>query len=1075
MYFLKKNLVISALAILLVIVTNASAQESRQEKFSRAEKLFAAALRLKDEDPVQSKEEAIAKLEEARNLYREINEIKRESFCLNWLGNIHLLLGNREKALSYYEQELLLARKIDEPKDIATTLNNMGVAYSRLNKKQKALECYEESLLLRQKINDYSGQGMTLNNMGELYFRSLEIQKGLEKFGEARQAFKIAGDVKGEILALDNIIDAYFLLDEKQSALDSLLEALSVIQKTGNHSSEAETLNLIGMTYSSLGYRQDALKYLNQLLRLHDEKLKDPKGKAQTLNNLGTVYLALGFYRDAWDKFNAALPLMQQASDIAGRGTVLNNIGEFYLLLGNEKKALEYYQKALAVLEQGNFPVFQGQTLNNIAVVYKHSNQNETALEYYKRALALFQKADDAENVAVALNNIGVVYITLRDYGNALEHFDPALKIINQIDNPQMKASTVLNFGVVGLRMGFRKEALDSFQISLSIEREIGNIAGEAEKLYWLMLYWQQEAPRLAIFYGKRAINKYQELRQSIHKLDKETKTVYLKKIESTYRLLIEGLIIHGRVAEAERIVAMLKDEEYYDYFRNEYGVSSELLAKLPLSPEEETALKRDEELGNRIRSLSREREKLRRESKKYPDGLFPHQTRLNEVIKQLTAANNNFKVFLDELKTKFEPKEEKPFQIESPTQALLKELNQPRTAIITTIVGENRLSLILSTMNAPPRAILVETKAEKIEKLAAEFRNAVKDKSIPPQMAGLRLYKELFPAALQKELAATRVENLVWSLDGALRYVPIAALWDGKRYLVERYSNSVITLAGKNNLKLADSRRATWKALGVGMSKQVVVKESDGQSRTFVALEAVPEELCGVVNDPEKALRCGALLKGRKGVFRGNILQDEGEFTLSAFSAALERKYQIVHIASHFTLNAGNETDSYLLLGGEDRRLNLATLRKDFKTKLVGLELLVLSACNTAMSLGLNSNGVEIESFSALAQNQGAKTVVASLWAVADPSTRDLMTEFYHQLQIDRRRGKADALRRAQMAFLQGKYKPGEIPLWRRSPSEKIILNGSQARPQSFKRDDKAPYAHPYYWSPFILTGNWK
>ena len=122
-------------------------------------------------------------------------------------------------------------------------------------------------------------------------------------------------------------------------------------------------------------------------------------------------------------------------------------------------------------------------------------------------------------------------------------------------------------------------------------------------------------------------------------------------------------------------------------------------------------------------------------------------------------------------------------------------------------------------------------------------------------------------------------------------------------------------------------------------------------------------------------------------------------------------------------------------------------------------------------MSSGENSSGSEIEGFGALAQEQGARTVLASLWSVADDSTRDLMTEFYEQLKQNPKTGKAEALRKSQIALLNGKYKPGETSLWRGT----AVFNPGETKQPAFKTDQSAPFAHPFYWSPFILFGNWK
>lgn len=199
-------------------------------------------------------------------------------------------------------------------------------------------------------------------------------------------------------------------------------------------------------------------------------------------------------------------------------------------------------------------------------------------------------------------------------------------------------------------------------------------------------------------------------------------------------------------------------------------------------------------------------------------------------------------------------------------------------------------------------------------------------------------------------------------------------------------------------------------------------------------------------------------------------MLSDD-EFTLQSFQNNLG-KTAIVHIASHFSLNAGNETDSYLLLGGgENRRFSLDALKK---TRLDNIELLTLSACNTAMTSGANSSGVEIEGFGALAQKQGAKTVLATLWAVADDSTGKLMTRFYGNLETEAKLGKAEALRKAQIALLKGKIAADKAKSTK-DRSGIFKANGESDNKQSpFKTSNEAPFAHPYFWSPFVLIGNW-
>jgi len=195
--------------------------------------------------------------------------------------------------------------------------------------------------------------------------------------------------------------------------------------------------------------------------------------------------------------------------------------------------------------------------------------------------------------------------------------------------------------------------------------------------------------------------------------------------------------------------------------------------------------------------------------------------------------------------------------------------------------------------------------------------------------------------------------------------------------------------------------------------------------------------------------------------------LMDES-FTADSMLASLHRKFSLVHIASHFQFKPGNETSSFLLLG-DGSHLTLERI-KNLPNIFGGVELLTLSACDTATS-GEDASGKEFEGFAVLAQRQGAKAVLASLWPVADQSTQLLMQEFYRLREATPGMLKAEALREAQLDLLHGTINGDTFD----NASRGVKINDHQTSSTSFPFNSGAPYSHPYYWSPFILIGNWK
>jgi CHAT domain-containing protein len=158
----------------------------------------------------------------------------------------------------------------------------------------------------------------------------------------------------------------------------------------------------------------------------------------------------------------------------------------------------------------------------------------------------------------------------------------------------------------------------------------------------------------------------------------------------------------------------------------------------------------------------------------------------------------------------------------------------------------------------------------------------------------------------------------------------------------------------------------------------------------------------------------------------------------------ALDEGTPIVHLATHFLFRPGTIADSFLLLG-DGNHLTLEEINYgDFKFN--NIDQLTLSACDTAMGTDVGA-GREVEGLGVLAQKKGAKSVLATLWSIADESTGIFMFRYYSLLQ-EKGMTKAEALRRVQVEFIEGK----------------LLGAGSGNR----------RYEHPFYWAPFILMGNW-
>jgi len=247
--------------------------------------------------------------------------------------------------------------------------------------------------------------------------------------------------------------------------------------------------------------------------------------------------------------------------------------------------------------------------------------------------------------------------------------------------------------------------------------------------------------------------------------------------------------------------------------------------------------------------------------------------------------------------------------------------------------------------------------KAADLNRKVLAFREELMDSSSDPRNLGKEFY-DLLIKPIEPLLEGSRAKRIMWSLDGQLRYIPLAALYDGKSFLIEKYDLSVFTPAGGSALLEREAKKS-WKALAAGVSQAHDVKSDDGVTHHFPPLSGVPAELKGVAS-----------------AMPNSVTLLDKDFTLSNFKAALTNHPSLVHLATHFSFNAGDEASSYMITG-DGKPFRVADARSLTTTSLQGVSLITLSACETALG---GSDGSEVEGISAILQKKGAESVVKAI-----------------------------------------------------------------------------------------------
>lgn len=937
-------------------------------------------------------------------------------------------------------EELHKTRPLDRERVEAERSFTQGVIEARKYAYERAIPFYTRALALYRQVQDRVREEDVLAALGAASYSTSEPEKAI---GYYQQELAIARQIKdrsSEGAALKSLGNAYDYLSQLEKAIGYQEQALAVFREVKDRNGEGRALGNLGRAYGSLGQYEKASGYYEQALAISRE-VKDRQMESLALYSLGAAYTSLSQNEKAIDYQKQALAIARENKDRSGQGMALIALGWVHGVLGQSEKAMSYFKEALAIERDLNDRTGEIATLIDIGTY--GGLDDDTSIIYYGQALAVAREVKYRLGEGEALENLGWSYANLKKYEKAIGYCEQALAIEREIKDRQGEGETLSVLGDAYNALSQYEQASGYYAQALVISREVRDRVNEARELSGLMDIWQASGRRrLAIFYGKQAVNTVQSMRSDIRGLGQDLQKSFLKGNEKPYHTLAELLIALGRLAEAEQVLALLKEEEYFEYIRRDAGEASSLNRRADLTADEAEYEKRYREIGDRLMTIGVERGQLL--SKKT---LTPEQSRrLVQLEQDLAVGNQAFEHFLGDLTQHFSGNPEVNAKVvwqlreEEGFMEDLRELPAGTVAIYT-LVGEDKFCMILQTPDAE-KAYEYPIKAADLNQKVLDFRQAVKDPRVDPRRLAQELYK-IVVGPMAEDLHQARAQTLMWSLDGVLRYLPLAALYDGRQYLIEQYRVSVMTLA--SNTRLLGRPDVEWKAAGFG-----VTKAYEDQP----ALSAVPAELAGII----------ATKPGDGGVLSGEIKLD-GEFTREAMRQTLLKRYPVVHIASHFRFQSGNETQSFLLLG-DGAHLTLGEL-KTSANLFGGVQLLTLSACNTGIG-----DGTEVEGFGALAQRQGAKAVIASLWPVADESTSRLMQRFYRIRESSPGKTKLEALRDAQLELLHGAGTPTSPAITSRGVHVENSAEKSEAGP--FPYSPETRFSHPYYWAPFFLMGNW-
>ncbi|WP_082209745.1 CHAT domain-containing protein [Fischerella sp. PCC 9605] len=865
-------------------------------------------------------------------------------------------------------------------------------------------------------IPNSATRALQLAQEGQQLYNAGKFDEAAKLWQAAAKAYQQQGDREGMNKSLINQSQALQDLGLYPKACKTLLQAFAVDKPTctqsqlnsflTNISQKRDSLSLTQATgLRSLGEvlrKQGLLKESQKVLQLSLAVLNKSPESSAVLLSLGNTERALGNQiRDRWDyeqitaiidqksQDSALAPYQQafkyytQAATVASSPPVVKisaQLNHYKLLLENQKWWREQTSRRIVSWTRFGESQLIERAKDFLSQLESQLSQNAQTLQ-----------TQIESTLATVPPNRAVIYaqISFADCLIKTEQLDKAKPVLDaalqQARTLQDRRAETYVLGYLGQFYYQQKQlnqAIALTQQALALAQE-QNVTGDAREITYL---WQSQLGSLlreqrdtkgAIAAYTAAYNTLQSLRSDLNANNRDVQFDFLKEVKPVY-IELADLLLQSKLG------------------------ADELNSLVVSNPNITQAKFEQNQPKNRLEFARRVIESWQ-------------LAELDNFFQDPCSEETNIAIQIDDIDT--------------------------QAAVIYPFIFKDRLEIILSLPGKPLQQFAIPVSEDKVndtlDRLYDYLDNVTVNNSARNILATanpdpeelkeniqtlLPIFAQLYNWLIQPvetQLNTNQIKNLVFVLNGRLQKVPMAALYNGQQYLIEKYGVALVP-----SLQLIDPKllkREKIKVLAAGVSKQVQI-----QGETFPALVNVPKELEEI-----------------KEAFPSSLKLLNQEFTTQTIQNQLKENFPVVHLATHGLFSSNPQKN--FIITGDGKSISINELSNLLREQESNLELLVLSACETATGderamLGLAGTAVR----------SGARSTLATLWPVSDASTAQLMGEFYQELTKPGVK-KLNALRIAQLSQIK-------------SLRSKPLFDELKSLPP-----------HPYFWASYVLVGNWQ
>ena len=382
-------------------------------------------------------------------------------------------VGDFKQAAEFYQQALSIAKKVGDRVTEGTTCGNLGIIYGFLGDAKRAIEFYQLALSISKEVGDQALEGKTSINLANAYSSLGHFKTAIEVYLQALKIGKEQGDIALQGTTYGNLGTAYHYLNDFKTAIDFYQHALCIATETGDKASEGETYSRMGFACNSVGDFKRAIEFHRQALSIaKDAEFKYLEGK--TYSHIGIAYHFLGDFKSAIEFHQQAVNIANEVGNKASEATACGHLGAAYRSLGDFKTAIDFHQQALTISREVGDKASEGEAYGNLGTAYHSLGNFKQAIEFLQEALTIAKNIESKPYEGTTYVLFGTAYYSLGDFETAIEYHHRGLTIAKELRNKPLAGGTYANLGIAYHSLGDYRKVIEFSQQALDIAKETG-------------------------------------------------------------------------------------------------------------------------------------------------------------------------------------------------------------------------------------------------------------------------------------------------------------------------------------------------------------------------------------------------------------------------------------------------------------------------------------------------------------------------------------------------------------------------------------------------------------------------